>query len=300
MIANERPMNQAKKNSRLIVELLYPSRLLFYLWLLLFGFAHTARQVGRPPLPDNQAELFSLLCAVGAITLLFVYAKIINDIYDLTIDRISNKRRPMVEGIISVDAARRLSTVLLAVSGIFALLVCNRSFICQWLVIGGLSYLYSTPPARLRRFWPIGHMTLVLIGGSVFVAGTCIARPDGLLNVGENKTILACLLLAFFFLSQIKDLKDIEGDRQGGVDNIFGCVSHPRGLALIFYSGFLLMAFFVATNIGVGVVASVAGTLVCAAIAVGISVRSKQLAGLDRLFSLAFIFLLYLAVVWIR
>lgn len=290
--------HQAKAAGRAVVEFLYPSRLLFYLWLLLFGFLFTAQQTGALPKILNPAELLKLLCAACSITLLFVYAKIINDIHDLAIDRISNSRRPLVVGVIGEDEAAGLATFTLALSGVLAIPV-ERDFFYLWLFIWGLSYLYSTPPFRLRRFWPVGHVVLALVGIGVFMAGACIARPNDFYMVWKDKAVLAYLMFAFFFVCQIKDLKDIEGDQAAGVANLFGRVSHPRVLALIFYGCFLGMAFLLATSIGVGIAATTAGTLVCAAVAIIMILRTRELAGLDRLFVISFVFILYLSGAWL-
>ncbi len=298
MMVNGTQILRAKGAGRLIAEFLYPSRLLFYLWLLLFGFFNTARQAGMPMLPGSWAELLKLGCAASSITLLFAYAKIINDIHDLAIDRISNSRRPLVEGVISEGRARRLATILLTLSAVLAIPV-GSSFFSIWFLIWGLSYLYSAPPMRVRRFWPVGSVTLALIGGCVFIAGTCISRPNGFGSAREDKEIIGYLLTAFFFLCQIKDLKDIEGDSAAGVGNIFAHVSHPRVLALILYGCFLGMAFLLAIRVGVGMGTTVAGTLACAAAALFMIMRTQKLAGLDRLFVLSFLFLMYLSGAWL-
>lgn len=289
---------QTKRSGRLIAEFLYPSRLLFYQWLLLFGFFHTAQQAGPLSQIFTFAELLKLVCATCSITLLFVYAKIINDIHDLAIDRISNSRRPLVEGVISEDGAQRLATVMAVISAVLAIPV-GSSFFCLWFFIWGLSYLYSAPPVRLRRFWPVGHVTLAQIGGGVFIAGTCIYTPNVFSTIRNNTEILGYLLTAFFFLCQIKDLKDIEGDRAAGVGNLFGNVLRPRVLALILYGCFLGTASLLATHIGVEMAVTATGVLVCAAVALSMIVRTQKLAGLDRLFVLSFIFLMYLSVAWL-
>jgi 4-hydroxybenzoate polyprenyltransferase len=298
MMVNGKQIFRAKGAGRLIREFLYPSRLLFYLWLLLFGFLHTAQQAGSLSRIFALAELLKLACAACSITLLFVYAKIINDIHDLVIDRISNRRRPLVEGVISEGRARKLATILLVLSAVLAIPL-GISFFSLLFLIWGLSYLYSAPPMRLRRFWPVGSVTLALIGGGVFIAGTCISRPNGFGSIREDKEIIGYLLTAFFFLCQIKDMKDIEGDRAAGVGNLFGRVSHPRMLALVLYGCFLGMAFLLAIRVGVGMGATVAGTLACAAAALFMTVRTRELAGLDRLFVLSFLFLLYLSGAWL-
>ena len=283
---------------RTIAGLLYPSRLLFYLWLLLFGFLYTARLAQTLPMILVQPNLVKLVCAVGSISLLFVYSKIINDIHDLAIDRISNKGRPLVQGLIGTDEASGLAAILLVISGILAVAV-KRDFFCLWLFIWGLSYVYSSPPFRLRRFWPVSHVVLALIGASVFMSGACIAGPEVFYTVRAGTDISMCILPAFFFLCHIKDLKDIEGDRAAGIWNLFGRVAHPGLWSLVFFGGFLASAFLTAVRAGVGMAATAAGGIICAVAAIFMVVRSRQPAELDRLFVLALFFLLYLSGAWL-
>ncbi len=289
--------HQDRGAARVIGALLYPSRLLFYLWLLGFGFLFTAQQAGTLPRIFNRPDLFKWFCAACSILLLFIYAKLINDLHDQAIDRISNRQRPLVAGAIGEAQAQGLATVFLTLSAVLAIPV-ERDFFYCWLFIWGLSYLYSTPPFRLRRFWPVSHLTLTFVGGGVFMAGACIAKPNDFYAIWKAKEALVYLLAAFFLLSHIKDLKDIEGDRAAGVFNPFGAVN-PRGLTLIVIAAFLTMAFFAAAGLGVSAAATAAGTVVCAAIALFLTLRTPQPAGLDRLFGIAFCFVMVLSGAWL-
>ncbi len=290
-------LKRERGSGKIIACLFYPSRLLFYLWLLCFGFLYTAEQVGIFPNVLNRTDLLRFTAAAISIALLFVYAKLINDEHDLEIDRVSNPERPLPNGNIGRSDARGLAAILAALSLVLAVPV-ERDFFYVWACLWGLSYIYSSPPFRLRRFWPLGHLTLALIGTGVFLAGACVARPDDFYAVLEHKEIIAYVLLAFFCLAHVKDLKDIEGDRAGGVFNIFGRVSSPKLLGLAFGGGFLLVASLIAIHIGLGTGAVLAGGLACAAGFIFIAWRAKAPAGLDYMLVASFLFLLYLSGLW--
>lgn len=285
-------------SGRIILSILYPSRLFFYLLLLCFGLLFTAHQIGNYPKILNTPDMLKLICAAFSISLLFIYAKFINDISDLAIDRISNRKRPLVEGLLGNDDACRLSAVAMAISLVLAIPV-ERDFFYFWTFIWGLSYVYSTPPFRLRRFWPLNNLILAAIGTAVFLAGASIVRPDDFYSAFNDKEIIAYILLAFFFLCHLKDLKDIEGDRAGAVFNLFGHVSSPRVLTLIFFGVFLFLILLIAALVDLLNTTIITGTMIYAVISTGIVLRSRDLAGLDRLFVVSFIFLLYIAGVWL-
>ncbi len=287
-----------ERSGRIILSILYPSRLLFYLLLLCFGLLFTAHQIGNYPKILNTPDMLKLISAALSISFLFIYAKLINDVNDLTIDRISNRKRPLVEGLMDKVDASRLSFVAAALSLVMAIPV-GRDFFYFWFLMWGLSYVYSVPPFRFRRFWPLNNLILATIGTAVFMAGASIARPDDFYAALKNKEIIAYILLAFFFLCHLKDLKDIEGDRAGAVSNLFGHVSFPRVLVLAFFGAFLFLILLIASLVDMLNAAVIIGTIICAAISTGIVLRSRDLAGLDRLFVVSFIFLLYIAGVWL-
>jgi len=258
----------------------------------------TAWQVGHYPKILNTPDLLKLVSAAFSISLLFIYAKLTNDINDLDIDRVSNRERPLVEGLMNKDDAGGLAFVAMSLSWVLAVPV-GRDFFYFWFLIWGLSYVYSTPPFRFRRFWPLNNLIIAVIGTAVFMAGASIARPDDFYAALKDKEIIAYVLLAFFFCCHLKDLKDIDGDKAGGIFNLFGYVRYPRMLALIFFGAFMVLVLLIASLVDMLNAAVIAGMVICVAVSTGIALKSKDLAGLDRLFVVSFIFLIYLAVVWL-
>lgn len=289
---------EEKASARAIAAVLYPSRLLFYLLLLGFGMLFTAHEIGAYPRILNKPDLLRFASAAMSISLLFTWAKLVNDVNDLDIDRVSNRKRPLVEGMIGVEDAGRIAFVTMALSLVMAIPV-GRDFPYFWLAIWALSYLYSTPPFRLRRYWPLGHLVLALVGTGVFFAGACIARPDDFYQVWKHREIALYILAAFFFLSQVKDLKDVDGDRAGGVFNLFGRVSSPKTVGMVFFGGFLATVVSIAALLGIMNGAVAVGTAACAAAATALALRSNNLAQLDRLLVVALLFLLYVSGVWL-
>ncbi len=164
------------------------------------------------------------------------YAVAINDIYDREIDAVSNPHRPLVSGLASEKQYHEMymSCALLA-----AVLGVAGKVPVHVLIFIFLAYVYSTPPARLKRF-PVG---------SVFVAaGSVIAFHAGLVSsgarafTGELVRVLLVMFLAFSAGIVIKDLKDVEGDKRAGVATLFTTLGVKRGLVVA--TLLLAIAFF--------------------------------------------------------
>jgi 4-hydroxybenzoate polyprenyltransferase len=232
-----------KQYSLVVADSLYPSRLFFYLLLLALGFLDTAVDSDLYPKILNTADMLKFLCAVISISLLFAYAKVTNDLFDQDIDRISNRYRPLASNIITDQEAVAVNHILLIISIIFASCV-DRAFIFVWLFLWAASYLYSVPPFRLKRFYPLCHLTLSSIGTGVFLGGAAVCKSYQLYNSLSCKGILLCIFLIFFFFSHLKDFKDMEGDAVGGVFNLPYRSGAPKFVAVISVTGvgvFLLL-----------------------------------------------------------
>jgi 4-hydroxybenzoate polyprenyltransferase len=232
-----------KRFSFVVADFLYPSRLFFFLLLLAFGFLHTSVDSGLYPKILNRADMLKFICAAISISLLFAYAKVINDLFDLDIDRISNHYRPLASNIITEQEAAAVGNLLLIISFIFASCV-DRAFIFVWLFLWAASYLYSVPPFRLKRLYPVCHLTLSSIGGAVFLSGAAVIKSYQLYNSLSCKWILLCIFSLSFFFSHLKDFKDMEGDTAGGVFNLPYRTGMPKLIAVISVTGiavFLLL-----------------------------------------------------------
>jgi 4-hydroxybenzoate polyprenyltransferase len=287
-----------RENLKSIFSFFYPSRLLFYILLLAFGFIFAANQSHAYPAILNIEDILKLLLAVISIKLLFCYSKIINDIYDIEIDMISNKERPFVKNTISVEYAHQIKNIMLIISFIFAI-AAEISFIFYWLFMLSASYVYSVPPLRLRRYYPVGHLILSSIGISTFLAGGALINSYEVYIQLQQKEVLLYIFSAFFFISHVKDFKDIEGDKAAGVQNIMNLISAPKTMGIIFISGFTLSTYLIARILNIANAAMIIGMLLFLSGSVYYILKTKSISRLDRLLMLALIFLIYLTCLWI-
>lgn len=147
-----------------------------------------------------------LACLSGI--LIMAGANAINDVFDLEIDRINKPKRPLPSGVVSKRGAVLFSIILL-ISGI---LVSNLISLTHNLIASASAILVVLYSYRLKRMVLCGNFTVSLITGTAFVYGG--------LSVGRITEALIVGIFAFLFHFSreiLKDIEDIEGDRQSGI-----------------------------------------------------------------------------------
>lgn len=287
-----------KEKLKTAVSFLYPSRWLLYIFLFAFGFLLVAYQSSLYPRILNIEDMMKFFSALISSTLLFVYAKILNDINDIEIDRISNKERPIAKNAVPAGYAGRIGNILLLPSLAFAV-AAEISFIFYWLFILAASYVYSAQPLRLRRYYPLGHLLLSAIGVSVFLAGGALVKSYEVYSALQHREVLLYVFLASFFLSHVKDFKDTEGDKAGGVVNILNYIRLPKTMAIIFVAGFCLSVYLIMRLLGIKGITTIVSVLFFFAGSIFYIVTSKKTKQLEKLLLFSLVFLLYLAIVWL-
>lgn len=141
----------------------------------------------------------------AALTAAFITcgANIINDIFDIEIDRINKPLRLLPSGKVSLTAARTYFYLTYLIAFILA-------FFSGWimlaiaLIFGLLLYSYS---AKLKR--------TILYGNLVVSLATAVAFIYGALAVDDWPSGIIPAVFAFFFhfgREIIKDMQDVEGD----------------------------------------------------------------------------------------
>jgi geranylgeranylglycerol-phosphate geranylgeranyltransferase len=135
---------------------------------------------------------------------------IINDIFDLRIDRINRPDRPLAAGRVSVQAAWALYTVYNVLGVLLAWSVNTAVGIVSLITTVGL-FLYSFD---LKKRFLIGHLFVATFGG--------LLLPTGSLAAGQPLLFLTfpITFCAFFAREVLKTVPDAEGDRAHGVVNI--------------------------------------------------------------------------------
>ncbi|HHE54547.1 MAG TPA: hypothetical protein ENL21_02110 [Caldithrix abyssi] len=148
---------------------------------------------------------YKLYLAILISGLMTAGANIINDIYDIEIDRINKPNRPLPSGKVTVKEAWIYFT--LSYSGAIVLsYFCGRAMFAIAFVIGLLLIVYSM---RLKRTVLWGNLTVSL--------ATAVAFIYGALAVEDWQSGIIPAVFAFLFhlgREIIKDMQDLEGDVQ--------------------------------------------------------------------------------------
>ena len=183
-------------------------------------------------------DILFVLISFILIVLLWLKTVLINNVYDLPIDKISNPSRPLVKGDVNSVDYLRLSFVL----SIVALLVSINLGIIPFIITMAVlisSLAYSMPPLRLRR----------KLFSSVFIGwGSSLAFFLGYFNrvrfqemsLSDNALFLAILIFGAFSIGPMtKDLKDYKGDLRQGIKTFFTIYGLEKGKRIVSFLLFL-------------------------------------------------------------
>lgn len=154
-----------------------------------------------------------ILVGAASAALLNAASNIINQYFDLEIDRINKPTRPLPSGRISIANAMLFCFVLYGISFLAAYWVGWQFF---WIVIftAFVTYAYSGPPFRTKRHWFLSNFTIAVPRGCLLVVAGWTAVRD--MREAEPWIIGAVFGLYILGAASTKDFADIEGDRAGG------------------------------------------------------------------------------------
>ena len=157
--------------------------------------------------PAKFPELNVFLAAIAA-SLVMASGNVINDIYDIEIDKINKPLRPLPSDKVTVKEAYALYFIFI-VASIFISALVNEKALAIVLISILLLFFYSK---FLKRIPLVGNLTVAFLTGLVFIFGGIAV---------ENPTV-AIVPAVFAFLINlireiIKDMEDVEGDTKAGV-----------------------------------------------------------------------------------
>ena len=150
----------------------------------------------------------SIILAAFAASFTLASGNIINDIYDVEIDKINRSSRPLPSGKISYKEALVLYFTFLLLSLIISLFINIPAFFIVILATLVL-FLYSK---YLKRIPLIGNITVAFLTGLVFIYG-------GIAVENYDAAIIPALFafLINFMREIVKDMQDVKGDEKAGV-----------------------------------------------------------------------------------
>jgi len=149
-------------------------------------------------------QVGTLLLLVISVILANGAGNVINDVFDIDIDRVNRPDRPLPSGAISLRGARIYTTIMFVIGVAIAATITRTTLIIAGPISVTLLYAYS---AWFKRLPLIGNLTVSLMMGMAFIyVGSAFGKiPETL--------VMAALAFGFTLIREIvKDLEDMEGD----------------------------------------------------------------------------------------
>lgn len=166
-----------------------------------------------------------LICGAG---------NVLNDIWDINIDKINKPFRPLASGNMTINQAWNITFLLNLIGLVFAFFINSFCFYIACLTVIFLT-LYNT---KLKRTVLWGNLTVALLTGIAFLFGGAA--------VGNIFGASVPAIFAFMYhlgREIFKDIEDIEGDRASGIKTlpiVYGINLAYFIAACVFYSLVLL------------------------------------------------------------
>jgi len=178
------------------------------------------------PSLSNLIKTPAFIVSVVNTLLIMSASMVINDIYDIEVDKINTPNRPLITGEVKLKEAYLLSFFLLGTSEYltFRYLPSNLQFIIQIAI--GKVILYT--PVLKRIFFIKNLSCAGLVSFSIFFNGLAVSS-NNLMTTNKNFGLLSIALSLVFFGSWsnelMLDMRDVEGDKNNNivtVPTVFG------------------------------------------------------------------------------
>jgi geranylgeranylglycerol-phosphate geranylgeranyltransferase len=151
--------------------------------------------------------VYVFLAAVSA-ALTAASGNVLNDFFDIEIDKVNRPIRSLPSGKITINEARVLIIVLAILSLVLSFLISYAAFIIVF-ISNVLLFLYS----KLLKGIPlVGNITVAFLTGLVFIFGGVV--------VGNLSAAIIPAVFAFLInliREVVKDMQDIEGDEKSNI-----------------------------------------------------------------------------------
>ncbi|XP_061360735.1 homogentisate solanesyltransferase, chloroplastic [Gastrolobium bilobum] len=187
--------------------------------------------------------LFALICGNG-------YIVGINQIYDISIDKVNKPYLPIAAGDLSVQSAWFL-VIFFAAAGLLIVALNFGPFIFSLYTLGlFLGTIYSVPPFRMKRFPVAAFLIIATVRGFLLNFGVYYATRAalGLSFEWSSPVVFITTFVTLFALviAITKDLPDVEGDRKYQIST-FATKLGVRNIAFL-GSGILLINYIVSIS----------------------------------------------------
>ncbi len=169
-------------------------------------------------------------------------SNVLNQVCDLSIDRINKPTRVLPSGRMTTRSALRLA-VALYVASLAAAATVNASVLVLFVLGAAATVVYSVPPMRTKRFGWWANVTIAVPRGVLLkVAGWSVTKP---VLAPEAWLIGGVFGLFLLGATTSKDFADVEGDRADGCLTLPVVYGREKAIAMVrpfFTVPFLLLA----------------------------------------------------------
>jgi 4-hydroxybenzoate polyprenyltransferase len=223
------------------VKNLRPERVLYYSMIAIFGMSISYRVNGSFPvftLPD----IIAFIIFFTLIALSFWLAVIINDIEDIEIDKISNPGRPLITKNISIEQFKTIGFVILFLILMGAPLLNYPVFIFL-ILFQFMYYIYSKKPLYLKRWFFLASPLLAFNALLIAMAGFFLISANQKILAFPIETIWF-MLIGFSIVTNLKDIKDIEGDRAAGIKTLPVIFGQEKAKKIITIAAIIFILIF--------------------------------------------------------
>lgn len=192
---------------------------------------------------DVSLNLSNFLLLVLATVSIAAAGNIINDIYDIEIDRINKPKKVIIGKTFTERAALRLFIILnvigVGIGFYLSNLIDRPGFAALFIVISAMLYLYAS---YLKGILLVGNL---IVSGLVAMSLLIVAIFDLLPSITPHnqmaqsvvfKIVLDYAVFAFvinFIREIVKDLQDINGDKKGGIKTLPIVLGRKRSIGVV-------------------------------------------------------------------
>jgi 4-hydroxybenzoate polyprenyltransferase len=196
-------------------------------------------------------NLFGFFLLVLATICLAAAGYIINDIYDVEIDKVNRPERVIVGNTISEKTANTLFIVFNVVGVVLGFYLSNlvgkNGFFALFIIISALLYVYAS---YLKQMLLVGNIVVsLLVALSLVIVGLfdllpVITPENQETQITFFKIILDYAVFAFvinFIREIVKDIEDIDGEYKAGFNTLPIAFGRNRAIKVVFALSVLLV-----------------------------------------------------------
>ncbi len=232
--------------------------LIRYQNLLFIVLAQVAIKFGlfHPLGLDTTLSHLNFTLLVIATICIAAAGNIINDIYDVEIDKINKPEKVLIGKKISESNASRLFIILNVIGVAIGFYLANSieksGFAALFIIISALLYLYAS---YLKSMLLLGNLLIsALVAMSLIIVPLfellpAITPQNQATQSAVFKIVLHFALFAFainFIREIVKDLQDINGDKKGGKNTLPIALGRKRTTSIVFILGVIMVLATVA------------------------------------------------------